>query len=178
MLFLLPLWATILISIASLFCFFIVFKSIGLRILTSIALSSIVSDIIVIMTHPFDVENGIVNYHDGDIYVAIYLIISIIYYIGFGFYFIFKKLIKKYCCCKEVSKIDKIKEVYDNMSIEEKILLYDVINEKEKVEIVSENFDDNLDSDKRLPVPLPSPNVSGRNYDFRNMNGILITNNE
>lgn len=184
MLFSLPLWATILISIVSLFCFFIIFKAIGLRILNSIALAVLVSDIITIVIHPFDVENGVIKYHEGDIFIAIYIIISVLYFLIFAGYLIFKNLITKYCCCKKISKIDKIKEVYDNMNIEEKIAVYDIITESDnKIKNIDEssdyddddgNISENYDNDDIKNEIVITPPSSGKYNVRNNMNRLLI----
>jgi hypothetical protein len=182
----LPLWAIILISIGSLLCFFVIIKSTGIRILYSLSISLVITDVVLIVIHQFDIENGAIVQHEGDAYVAIFICLSILYYVGFVIYIIFKSVFKKRCCCHEKSNMDKIRDAYDGMTEAEKVNLYDELtNGIPKGKIYDTIEDDEIINEAEIFVDEEhgkvynvigeiSPPVSGKNYDFRSIKGMLI----
>lgn len=94
-----PTWGLMLLIFAILIFTFLVFKMFGMTVKYSILIGLLVSDVVLLIVHSFEIQSGKIVPHDGDFFAGLYLLLSLFYYIAVGIYAIFFKLIRKWCCC-------------------------------------------------------------------------------
>ena len=111
-----PIWGLIMISLVSLILLFILFKASGVLWMYSIGLSLLLTTVLMVILHPFDVRNGILVQHPGDLYTSCFIASSIIYFIILGLYMSLKRVILEKCCCKTYDTID-LRKSYEPISI-------------------------------------------------------------
>lgn len=155
----LPLWGLILLTIGSFLISFVIIKMMGTKILYSIAIAFILPLVLLFILHTFDVKDGVIIPHVGDFYSAIFIAISLLYYIFLIFYItIYITLRDRFC--KKDDIMEKIKLAYESPE-------YEKLDNPEDLEHKDE------DAIVSLPIDIPSPVISGKNYDFRSMTGSL-----
>ena len=94
-----PTWGLIILICSIMMFTFLVFKMFGLNIRHSILCGFIISGIVLLIVHSFDVNKGTITSHPGDTFASIYLLTSLTYIFILILYEIFNKLAKKWCSC-------------------------------------------------------------------------------